>query len=313
MIISASRRTDIPAFYSDWLLNRLRAGFALVQSPVNPHFYSRINLGPGVVDCLVFWTKNPANLLGKLDAVTSLGHKFYFQFTLTPYGPEVESGLPPKDELIETFKRLSKKIGPEKVVWRCDPIILGGGFDVDYHLHNFSRLAHALSGYTERCTISFLDFYRNIKKPLEAVFAREIKNDELSRLADGFSKTAAGCGMELLTCAEPVDLGRFGIGRASCIDKGLIEKIIGCPIDAKKDQNQRPACGCIESVDIGAYGCCPHGCVYCYANRGRETALRRAELHDPESPALIGAPKEGDVVKEREARSLKISQLSLFK
>ena len=156
MIISASRRTDIPAFYSEWLLNRLKEGYALVANPRNALRFSRVSLNPQTVDCLVFWTKNPAPMLPKLDEITAMGYPFYFQFTLTPYGQDIEQNLPDKKTLLQTFQALSRLLGAKRVIWRYDPVILTAQMNIEYHLQCFETFASALEGYTHRCIFSFL-------------------------------------------------------------------------------------------------------------------------------------------------------------
>lgn len=160
MILSVSRRTDIPAFYSDWFFNRLQAGFVDVRNPMNIHQISRIKISPDVVDCIVFWTKNPKKMLDRLDELS--GYNYYFQFTINPYDKQIEHYVPQKSEVIATFQALSMKIGPEKVIWRYDPILLTNKIDVNYHIKYFNELAKRLNGYTNRCVISFVDLY---KKP----------------------------------------------------------------------------------------------------------------------------------------------------
>ena len=163
MIISASRRTDIPTYYSDWFFNRIKEGFVFVRNPMNAHQISRIDLRPDVVDGIVFWTKNPLPMLDRLDLLKE--YTYYFQFTLTSYGEDVESNIPSKSNvIIPSFQRLSDKLGPERVIWRYDPIFLSQKYSIDYHIHYFEMLAKRLSLYTKKCTISFLDYYCNTEK-----------------------------------------------------------------------------------------------------------------------------------------------------
>jgi Domain of unknown function (DUF1848). len=159
MIISASRRTDIPAFYSEWFLNRIKAGFLIVRNPMNPKQLSRIVLTPDVVDCIVFWTKNPTPMLPKLDELKD--YNYYFQFTLTGYGQDIERNLPSKkDVLIPAFLELSEKIGAHRVIWRYDPILINSKYSEEYHVSAFKQIAEALNGHTEKCVFSFVDRYR---------------------------------------------------------------------------------------------------------------------------------------------------------
>ena len=162
MIISVSRRTDIPAFYSEWFFNRLKAGEVLVRNPMNARQISKIKLTPDAVDGIVFWTKNPAPMLDRLYLLKD--YIYYFQFTLNAYGKEIESGVPSKNRfVIPTFQRLSDLIGPDRIVWRYDPIFLNETYTIDYHIYYFEKLARRLSPFTRKCTISFLDSYRNIE------------------------------------------------------------------------------------------------------------------------------------------------------
>lgn len=295
MIISASRRTDIPAFYSEWFLNRLGEGFALVQNPRNPHRLGRVELSPDKVDCIIFWTKNPLPMFGMLDAIERMGYKYYFEFTLTPYGRSTERNLPPKERL-----------GPNRVDWRYDPVLITHDFPVAYHLEQFEKLCGVLHSKTGRCILSFVDQYSHVKD------IPDVHGDAILAVAEGFSRIAKKYGLPLLTCAEAVDLEQFGIAHAACIDKRKIESIIGTAIEAKKDEGQRPACGCIASVDIGAYDTCPHGCVYCYATTSAGLVARRMRAHAPESPLLAGFPKGDELITDRTTRSQKLQQLTLL-
>lgn len=312
MILSASRRTDIPAFYSEWLMNRLREGYVLVPNPRNPHRFSRVRLNPQTVDCIVFWTKDPAPILPKLSEISAMGYPFYFQFTLTPYGRELEPNLPPKRDLVRTFQKLGEMLGPERVVWRYDPVVFTDRTDIGYHLRCFEKMAALLEGCTRRCIFSFLDLYPGVRRALTGIPVREIQEADMRLIAAGFSKIAQKRRLRLFTCCEPVDLSRYGIAHASCIDASMIEDILGCPVRSRKDAGQRPGCGCMESVDIGAYDCCPHGCRYCYAVSSPNAARKNAASHDPESPLLFGTLPEDAVVTERETASVKDGQMRLL-
>jgi len=158
MIISVSRRTDIPAFYSDWFFKRLEEGFVLVRNPMNPQQVSKVSLSKAVVDCFVFWTKNPKSMLEKLPLLA--GYDYYFQFTLNPYDQEIEVNLPKKAEIIKTFIELSNLIGKDRVIWRYDPILLTDKITIGDHLEYFNILAGQLGDYTRKCVISFLDQYQ---------------------------------------------------------------------------------------------------------------------------------------------------------
>lgn len=306
MIISASRRTDIPAFYAEWFLNRLQAGFVLVRNPRNPQQLGRVELSPDKVDCLVFWTKNPLPMLAALDAIDRLGYKYYFEFTLTPYDRQIERNLPAKEQLAEVFRKLSDRLGANRVDWRYDPILLQGNFSIAAHLEHFAKLCEALHSKTRRCILSFVDQYRHVKD------IPAIQAENILVLAEGFSRIAQKYDLALLSCAETIALEQFGIAHAACIDKLKIESIIGTAIKAKKDAGQRPACGCIESVDIGAYDTCSHGCSYCYATTNADLVARKMRAHSPHSPLLTGFPDGDEPVTDRTSGSQKVRQLSLF-
>jgi hypothetical protein len=310
MILSVSRRTDIPAFYGGWLINRLRQGYAYVRNPLNYAQVSRVALSAGNVDCIVFWTKDAGNFMRYLDEIDGIGYAYYFQFTVTPYGDDIEPSVRPKAEVIETFKRLSERIGRERVVFRYDPVLLTGKYDIDYHVESFRRICGALHRHTERAVISFMDGYKKISKNMNALGVKEITADDMLTIAGRFAETASSFGLRLETCAEHIDLSKFGIGHASCIDGDLIERIIGCPIKGKhiKDAN-REHCGCMKSIDIGQYDSCIHGCLYCYANINKERAAHNFNSHDPASPILLGEADEAEVKprSEKDTRSLKIN------
>ncbi len=311
MIISASRRTDIPACYADWFFARLSAGYVFVRNPMAPHQISRVALTPDVVDAFVFWTKDPIPMLGRLDELAD--YPFYFQFTLTGYGRDIEPGVPGKTEtLIPAFRALSAQIGPERVIWRYDPILFTPRYDVPYHLRAFAEIAARLAGCTRKCVISFVDFYRGAKKNLQALGASPIAENEMREISGRLAEIAAQNGIKIESCAEEADLSASGVAHGACIDRVLLEKLTGCPLDLKKDPNQRGACLCAASIDIGAYGTCTQGCRYCYAEgcTGRRTDFSADQ--DPASPFLCSRLLPGDRITERKMISLKKSEQETF-
>ncbi len=310
MIISATRRTDIPSYYGKWFVNRLKEGYVLVQNPYNANRYSKAILTRDAVDMIVFWTKNPQPFLKYLPIIEQMGYPYYFQFTLTPYGKETEKGLPDKEELINTFISLSER--NKRVVWRYDPIIISDLYTIDYHTKRFSYLAKRLSNYTERCVISFVDSYKNVTSRMGQDFDCKMTEKNIFALADIFSKIAKEHNIELFTCAEAISLNQFGIKQGACIDKNLIEQILGGKIIAKKDKNQRKECGCIDSIDIGTYNCCANGCNYCYALTNEKISLLNMKKHNPNSPVLIGDVNPNAIITNRDSVSVLESQISLF-
>lgn len=288
MIISASRRTDIPAFYSDWFMKRVAEGFVMVRNPMNANQVRTVSLEPASMECIVFWTKNPANMLDKLKELDDRGIHYYFQFTLTPYDRTIEQGLPDKSEVVETFIELSERIGREKVIWRYDPILITRDLDLEYHFRSFETLASRLAGHTEKCIISFVDFYSKCRKRLRGLEAEETDKEKVYAVAEVFSRICKSKNLALETCAEEFDLSRFGISHGKCIDDRLISRITGKTVEGVKDRYQRELCGCVAGVDIGEYNTCSHHCLYCYANHASEMIANRILLHETGSPILIG-------------------------
>lgn len=303
MILSVSRRTDIPNYYSDWFINRIKEGFLYVRNPMNFHQISKIDLSPNIVDCIVFWTKNPKPMLSKLDRLKE--YNYYFQFTVTGYGKDIEKNLPDKKkEIIPVFKELSEKIGSGKVIWRYDPILFNNIYTEEYHIHTFSQIAEALKGYTHRCVISFADYYAKNKKRMRELEIQEPEEKQLINFSAQIQEIASVNRMEVFTCAEKTDLSSCGIRHGSCIDKNIIDEIIGCKIDASKDKNQRSECGCVESVEVGSYNTCLNGCIYCYANDSEKNVSNRVEKYDENAPLLCSRIETGDRVTERKLKSL---------
>ena len=280
MIVSASRRTDIPAFYLPWMLERLRQGYALARNPHNPRQIRRIPLNREETDCIVFWTKDGSELLRHLDEVEGFGIPFYVQWTLTSYGPDLEPNVPDKRVLAENFRALARRIGPRRLVWRYDPVLIYGRYTDDRHIEAFDRLCRRFSGATDTCIFSFVDLYAKTRRALPAL--HPVSPEEMDKLAAAFARIAGETGIALHTCCEG-DFHRFGIGPAACIDRVRMEEIVGHPMKALRDSGQRPGCGCVQSADIGAYGTCFHGCAYCYA-----TGPALSTEHRPDSPLLTG-------------------------
>jgi hypothetical protein len=289
VIISASRSTDIPAFYSDWLISRIKAGYVKWKNPFSGEF---TNVSFEQARLFVFWTKNPAPMLDNLTFFDNNGLSYW------------EAGLPCLEDRIETFIGLSERIGKEKLIWRFDPIILSDKLDQDEILRRIERIGQRLHQHTERLVFSFIDIenYRKVKQNLCSIPDRlhEIDTQAMEYLAKGISQINAGWGLKLGTCAEKIDLEQYGIEHNRCIDDRLIIRLfshdkelmayLGYTTNDQtdfladqnteysymriKDKGQRKACGCIKSKDIGQYNTCPHGCVYCYANTDHETALK---------------------------------------
>lgn len=307
MIVSVSRRTDIPCCYADWFMARIRAGYVLTRNPMNHAQLSRIPLTPDVADCIVFWTKDAYNIMPHLHELDGLGYRYYFQFTLTPYDRTIETNLRPKEDIERTFAMLSQRIGRDRVLWRYDPVLLCDSIDVAWHKAQFVRMCNALAAHTDTVTISFLDRYAKMR----ASALRAPDEAEQHELAAFFARTAYAHGLRIAACCEAQELAQYSIERASCIDRARVEHIIGQPLRAGADKHQRTGCGCCESVDIGAYHTCVNGCTYCYATASREAAYIRYAAHSPHDELLCGSVAPGEKVTERAYTSSVQTQLTL--
>ncbi len=299
MILSASRRTDIPCYYSEWFMKRLEEGYVLTRNPMNYSQISRIKLSPDTIDCIVFWSKDPLNMMDKLDQIDALGYRYYFHFTITPYQLDIEKNLRPKEDIVTTFKQLSERIGKEKVLWRYDPIIINKEMGLEYHIVEFEHLCRELCGYTELCNISFVDRYQKLNKSVKENVLPEISQGQMIELASKLAKIAKQYHIQVRACCEEVDLSNTGVEPASCIDARVIEGLIQHPIKVKSDKHQRPGCNCIQSVDIGVYNTCKNGCVYCYANHSDASVQNNFLKHDKNAEILIGKVELGERITER--------------
>lgn len=309
MIISASRRTDIPAFFGEWFYNRLLAKEVIVRNPMNPKIVTKIPLDPKTTECIVFWTKNPRDFIKYLPKIDELGYKYYFQFTINSYDSFFEKNVGKKDAIINTFIELSKLIGKEKVIWRYDPIIINDKYTMEYHTKWFEYIIGKLQNYTEKCVISFVDSYSFLKNSFKENNISELDINLISNIALSLSKIALAKNIPLYTCTEKIDLDAMGIKHNKCIDDELINRITNSILVSKKDASQREECGCIASRDIGTYNTCNHNCVYCYAKRN--TGIQD-NIYDPNSPILCDK-----LIGDEKITILKngknLNQLDLFK
>ena len=259
----------------------------LTRNPMNYHQVREIILTPDTVKGIVFWTKNPLPMLDRLDELNDF--MYYIQFSLTPYGKDIEPNLPQKDDtLIPAFKKLADKIGRERVIWRYDPILLNKKYTMDYHIHAFGKIANELCNFTQRVTISFIDTdYRGVKYNIKELELTDFPTETKFELAFKLAAIARNYNLRIDACAQPLDLTRFGIDQGRCIDDRLFSELLGYKLDVKKDKNQRPACGCASSADIGVYNTCKNGCRYCYANYNPKAINSKNRNHNPQSAFMI--------------------------
>jgi len=293
MIISASYKTDIPAFYGEWFEKRLEAGYCMVANPYNRRQIRRVSLLPEDVDGFVFWTKNLGPFMGRLERVMDFGRPFTVQYTITGYPRELERTIVDADRSVRHLRTVAERYGPKAAVWRYDPILFSSLTPGQFHLDNFERLAGALEGATDEVVISFATIYKKTARNLDQA-AREFgfswvdPPDEVKLgLASQLAEMAGAHGMKLSVCSQRKYVAP-GAKAARCVDARRLAAMGGRAIRARLKGN-RPDCGCYESVDIGEYDTCPHGCVYCYAVLHRDLAFRRYGRHDPEGEFLFGS------------------------
>jgi len=284
-VISASRRTDIPAFYTDWLLNRLAEGFCDVLHPYTKKMF-RVSLKPEDVGAIVFWSKNYGPLLPKLDAVERTTKNLFFHFTITG-NTDLELRVPDYREMVKDYIHIARRFSPDHIIWRFDPVCITDKLPFEVFEERFDACARLLNGVASSCIISFAHPYRkmlnNIRKYTSHTLV-PVSTEEQKVFADRLAKRAARYGIKLLACCND-HLLSAAVGKARCIDGAKLSLLFGTALDTRSAAS-RKECGCTKSIDIGAYDTCGHGCVYCYANTDQERASRAPAAIDPASPAL---------------------------
>ena len=293
MIVSASYRTDIPAFYADWFMRRLRAGYCRVANPYGGGDYG-VRLTQEAVDGFVFWTRNMRPLLPHLDEIRAVA-PFIVQFTATGYPRALESSVIPVDEAVAQLRELRRRFGPRAAVWRYDPIVFAASLDAAAHELGFARLARELAGAVDEVVLSVMTPYKKTRRNLDRAARRhgfawaDPTLDEKKALLARLAAIAAQHGMAATLCSQP-ELLAPGLGEARCVDAERLSDVAQRPIAARESGN-RPGCRCALSRDIGAYDTCPHGCVYCYAVADRDRAVANFRAHDPEAECLMPGRK----------------------
>ena len=309
MIIQTGMRTDIPAFYSEWFVNRIKEGFVLVRNPYNPSQVSRYSLSPDVVDLIGFCTKNPAPMLPHMDILKGYGQ--YWFVTITPYGKDIEPNVPDKKKVMEDFKKLSDIVGVDSMGWRYDPILVDEEHPVDWHIAEFGKMAETLSGYTNTCVISFIDLYSKVRRNFPE--AREVCHEDRLAIGKAFIEIARRYDITIRPCAEGKELEPYGADCSGCMTVKTYEKALHANLDVpRRGTNQRNGeCACLLGTDIGAYDTCGHLCRYCYANVHADLVRENLRRHDPRSPFLTGGELPGDVIHVAAQKSWVDHQLRL--
>lgn len=298
VVLSASRATDVPAFYADWFMNRIRAGFFRWRNPFRPSQVQTISVAK--TRAIVFWSKDPVGLERHLDELDRRGFRYYFQYTLNDYEAEgLEPRLPKLAERIDRFRRLADRLGPERVVWRLDPLLRTDRLGVAEWLEKAEFLLARLAGHTRKLAFSFADLerYPAVRRNLAraGIAACEGTREEMEAFARGLADLNRRPGLALATCAEEIDLSAYGVAHNRCVDGELLARLWPDDVPlmeflgsraARKDKGQRQACGCLASKDVGRYRTCPHLCAYCYANGSRAETERNFRAHRPDNESL---------------------------
>lgn len=308
MIIQTGMRTDIPAFYSEWFCNRLKEGYVCVRNPYNPIHVSRYRLSPDVVDLIGFCTKSPGPMLPHMDLLAPYG--MYWFVTITSYGTDIEPGVPPKEQVIENFRRLSDLVGVDAVAWRYDPIFINEVYTAERHLQEFERMAEKLAGYTKTCVISFIDLYEKVKRNFPE--AQRVSREQRLFLGKRMIEIARTCGMVIRPCGEGDELAAYGADCGGCMTESVYEQALHAHLRIPKKKGIRGECACFLSGDIGQYDTCGHLCRYCYANASVDNVRRNRRNHNPRSPLLVGELSPEDIIHDVEQKSWIDPQISLF-
>lgn len=309
MIINTGSRTDIPAFFSPWFYNRIHSGHVMVRNPYDPRQVLKYRLSPDVVDCLAFCTKNPGPMLSRIHELDAFFQMWYV--TITPYGKEIEPGVPKKADVMESFRRLSAVIGQRSIIWRYDPVFITEKYSLAFHISSFEKMAAALEGSTECCVISFIDLYEKTKRNFPGV--RAVRKEERLEIGAAFVRIGKEHGIQIKTCCEGTELALLGADCSGCMTKEMFEHSIGSTLHVPKSiRPAREGCSCLLGSDIGVYNTCSHGCLYCYANVDKEAVRKSCRLHDPASPLLIGRLTEEDQIRDVAQETWLDGQLSLF-
>ena len=293
MIINTGGRTDTVQYYSEWLLRRFAEGYVLTRNPLFPHKVTRYELTPELVDCVVFCSKNYRPILPRLREITDR-YASYFYYTITAYGRDIEPGVPPVEESMETLIELSRQVGRQRVAWRYDPLLLTRDYTLERLLAAFDRMARVLAPHIDRCIFSFVEVYKKLEVNMPELIPLSL--EDMDMLARGLGEIAGENGILIQTCGTNGDYSRYGIHPSGCMTLEILGRANGVAFRNRKHRGMRHGCHCIESRDIGAYDSCLNGCKYCYANQTPQKARDNFRLHDPDSPLLLGHLHPDDTV-----------------
>lgn len=309
MIINTGQRTDIPAFYSKWFINRIREGYVLVRNPYYPSLVTKFLLNPDVVDVIGFCTKNPRPMFKYLDELKPFGQFWYI--SITGFDKDIEPNVPSIDQVIEDFKFLSYKVGKNAIALRYTPIIINEKYTLQRHIDTFEYITSKLEGYTSLAVFGFVDIYDKLKRNHPEIIDCD---DSLKIIiAKEFLKIANKHHMELRLCSKEKWLSSYGIDVNGCMRLEDYERAIGFSLTpTKKMEARKGYCSCYLSSDIGSYNSCLNLCSYCYANGNSNLVLSNFKKHDEDSPFLIGNISPDDKIRLAKQESWKEIQGKLF-
>lgn len=309
MIINTGQRTDIPAFYSKWFMNRVREGFVMVRNPFYPTIVTKFKLDPKVVDVIGFCTKNPRPMFPYLDELKPFGQFWYV--SITAFDKDLEPNVPPIDQVIEDFKYLSKKVGKNAMGWRYTPIIVNDKYTVERHIKTFEYIAKELKDYTTLAVFGFVDIYDKLKRNHPEI--KDCSDEDKITIAKAFKEIADKYNLDLRLCSKEKWLSNYGIDVDGCMRLEDYERSIKSSLDIKqKMQARKGYCSCYLSNDIGEYNSCLHLCSYCYANGNKQQIIKNYKNHDDNSPLLIGHLNTNDKIRDAKQISYKNKQLFLL-
>lgn len=308
MILNTGMRTDIPAFYSKWFVNRLKEGYVLVRNPYYPSQVTKYYLNNELVDLLTFCTKNPGPMLEHMDMLKGYGQ--YWFVTITGYGKDIEPNVPDKNKVMDDFKKLSDIVGVDKICWRYDPIFVSEKYSIKWHLETFEKMAKNLCGYTKACVISFIDLYKKVERNFPE--AKAVSEAEQLELGKGIIEIARKYGMIIRPCGEGDLLRKYGADTSGCMTKEVFENALHTSLSIPpRSKDIRKDCECLLGTDIGAYDTCMHLCRYCYANTDKRRVYENYRKHNPDSPFLLGESEEGDEIHIAKQYSFVDGQIKL--
>lgn len=309
MIINTGQRTDIPAFYSKWFMNRVREGFVMVRNPFYPTIVTKFKLDPEVVDVIGFCTKNPRPMFPYLDELKPFGQFWYV--SITAFDKDLEPNVPPIDQVIEDFKYLSKKVGKNAMGWRYTPIIVNDKYTVERHIKTFEYIAKELKDYITLAVFGFVDIYDKLKRNHPEI--KDCSDEDKITIAKAFKEIADKYNLDLRLCSKEKWLSNYGIDVDGCVRLEDYERSIKSSLDIKqKMQARKGYCSCYLSNDIGEYNSCLHLCSYCYANGNKQQIIKNYKNHDDNSPLLIGHLNTNDKIRDAKQISYKNKQLFLL-